>query len=204
VALAGNVVIFGLVDRLLLRPLPVRDPESLVQLFQIRPSIPDQEYFSGERRELIADDSTTLTDVMGELEVTVSLELDGTAHRAAVCVCPASYCAARGGEPALGRGPGPGDDVPGTRLAVLSYPAWPRHFGNDPSVIGRTIGLAGFPYEIVGVLPEGFHGTSIDGGPDVRVLLANRADFGQGPNLRDATASKIIARLRPEASIDSA
>jgi len=94
--------------------------------------------------------------------------------------------------------------VPGTRLAVLSYPAWPRHFGNDPSVIGRTIGLAGFPYEIVGVLPEGFHGTSIDGGPDVRVLLANRADFGQGPNLRDATASKIIARLRPEASIDSA
>ncbi len=75
IGISGITLTFSLVDALLLRTLPVRDPESLVQLFELRPRLRPGEYFPVDLRQLIADSSTTLVDVMGELEVTTSLEL---------------------------------------------------------------------------------------------------------------------------------
>src|SRR5688572_770 len=74
VSLASSTVIFGLIDALLLRALPVRDPGSLVQLFELRPAIPAQGYVEIELHDLIAAESKTLTDVMGDLDVTASLQ----------------------------------------------------------------------------------------------------------------------------------
>lgn len=203
-SLAGNVVIFGLVDVLFLRSLPVRDPESLVQLFQVRPDLLTQEYFSSDLRDLIDEESTTLTDVMGEVEVTTSLEREAGAARVDVGVVTANYFAGLGMEASLGRVLGAGDDAPGNRLAVLSHEAFGRLFGEDASVVGRTVRLGGLPYQIVGVLPKGFNGTSIDSGPDLRVLFANRPDFGQRPGFLDPSVTKILARVRAGASLGSA
>lgn len=202
ISLAGSTVTFSLVDVLLLRSLPVRDPESLVQIFEIRPSIPPQENLSVDFRDLIAAESTTLTDIVGELEATTSLEWSAATSRVDVGIVTANYFETLGVETVLGRNLGRGDDIAGDRVAVLSHAAWTRRFGADPSVVGQSVRLGDLPYQIVGVLPEGFNGTTLDSGPDLRVLFANRADFG-GPR-PNATSTKIIARLRQEASLDSA
>jgi predicted permease len=202
VSLACNTVIFGLVDVLLLRTLPVRDPDSLVQLFELRPTIPAQEYLSADVRDLIAAESTTLTDVMGEYEVTTSLEQEAATSSVDVGLVTANYFEGLGIDASLGRNLGIEDAVAGNRITVLSHRAWTRHFQQDPAIVGRTVRLAGQPYLIVGVLPEGFNGTSLDSGPDFRVLLDNREDFAvPGPT---TGLTKILARLRESESLESA
>jgi hypothetical protein len=199
VSLACNTVIFGLVDVLLLRTLPVRDPDSLVQLFELRPTIPAQEYLSADIRDLIAAESTTLTDVMGEHEVTTSLEQEAATSSVDVGLVTANYFEGLGIDAALGRNLGIEDTVAGNRITVLSHRAWTRHFQQDPAIVGRTVRLAGQPYLIVGVLSEGFNGTSLDSGPDFRVLFDNREDFAvPGPT---TGLTRILARLREGESL---
>lgn len=203
ISLGAGTIIFGLVDTLLLRTLPVRDPESLVQLFEIRPNLPPQENIAEDVRELIAAESTTLTDVMGETEVTTSLEQDAGAFQVSVGLVTANYFDGLGVGPVLGRNPVRADDAEGNRLAWLSYRAWARYFVKDPSVVNRTVRLGGRPYRIVGVLPEGFNGTSLDSGPDLRTLLVNRSDFSE-VRISGARQTKILARIRQGESLDSA
>ena len=202
VSLASNAVIFGLVDVLLLRTLPVRDAASLVQLFELRPTIPAQEYLSADLRDLIASEATTLTDVMGELDVTTTLEQEAATSSVDVGLVTPNYFEGLGIEALLGRNPGEEDDSSGNRIAVLSHRAWTRYFAQDRSIVGRTVRLGGQPYAIVGVQPEGFNGTSLDSGPDFRVLFANRGDFTSAP--LSVGLSRILARLREGHSLESA
>lgn len=198
-AVASSVVIFGLVDALLLRTLPVRSPETLVELFELRPALPAQEYLDVRLRDSIAEESTTLTDVMGELDVNASLEREPAAARVDVALVTPNYFDGLGLTAALGRILGPDDDLAGKRLAVLSHRAWRTLFAQDPAAVGRTVRLAGKPYLIVGVLQEGFDGTNLDGGADFRVLFVNGADFETPLPL-----TRILARLRARESLASA
>jgi predicted permease len=199
VSLASTTVIFGLVDVILLRNLPLRDPASLVQLFEVRPSMPAFDTLSEEFRERIAAESTTLADVMGEMNATASLERETTTSSVDVALVTANHFDGLGLTAALGRTLRGDDDIAGERLAVLSHRAWTRIFGRDPGAVGSSVRLGGQPYRIVGVLEEGVNGTSVDGGPDFRVLFANRADFPQGLAL-----TKILARLREGVSLEAA
>lgn len=204
VSLASSTVVFGVVDVLLLRTLPVRDAQRLVQVFELRPNIPAQEYLSTEFRDLLASESTTLTDVVGEREVTTTLEREALTSRVDVGLVTPNYHEALGVGAALGRYPGAGDDTAGNRIAVLSHRAWTRDFAAAPSIVGRTIRLGGRAYVIVGVEPPGFNGTSLDSGPDFRVLFANREDFAGAAPSFNAGTTKIVARLRPGESLASA
>ncbi|HJR68507.1 MAG TPA: ADOP family duplicated permease [Gammaproteobacteria bacterium] len=199
VSLASTTVIFGLVDVVLLRSLPVRDPASLVQLFELRPAMPAFESFGEELRERVAAESTTLTDVMGETSAAVSLEREATTSRVDVGLVTPNYFDGLGLRATLGRTLGSGDDVAGERLAVLSHAAWTRFFGREVAAVGGSVRLAGQPYRIVGVLEQGITGTSVDSGPDVLVLAANRADFPQA-----FPFTKVLARLREGVSLEAA
>jgi predicted permease len=199
VSLASSTAIFGLIDVLLLRTLPVRDPGTLVQLFELRPAIPAQGYVPIELRDLIAAESSTLSNVMGDLDVTASLEREATAASVNVGLVTANYFETLGVAAMLGRTLSDEDEVTRDRVAVVSHRAWTRFFAQDPAAVGRTVRLASQPYLIVGVTPEGFNGTSLDTGPDFRVLFANRADFGE-----TIPYTNLVARLRAGESLESA
>src|SRR5439155_25796657 len=74
-----------------------------------------------------------------------------------------NYCNVLGKRAAVGRlfAPTDGDRPGAIPLVVLSYRFWTRHFGGDPGVVGRTLDLNGRPFTIVGVAPDGFHGTTV-------------------------------------------
>src|SRR5688572_7124148 len=199
VSLASSTVIFGIVDVLLLRTLPVRDPASLVQVFEVRPAIPPQGFAPVALHERLAAESSTLTDVMGKFPGTASLEGETTTSTVAVDVVTANYFEGLGVAAVLGRTFAGEDETTAERAAVLSHSAWTRLFAADPSAVGRTVRPAGQPYVIVSVLQQGFHGTSLDGRTDFHVPYIHRADFNV-----ELPFVEILARVRAGESLASA
>jgi putative ABC transport system permease protein len=106
-----------------------------------------------------------------------------------------------GVQPVLGRTFRPEDDVVGNhRIAVLAHQTWQARFGADSSVIGRTITLAGFAYQIVGVLPPGFEDPRGGRAPELwRPLALNLTPEARGGHFLQA-----IGRLAPRATLSVA
>ena len=198
--IAANTQIFTLVDALLLRPLPVRDPQNLVQLFEIRPKLPLYPYFDYAFYKQLASRSSTLFQAVGQIELTLPLERGATAERSHPHCVTGNFFTDLGVQPYMRRLLADGDD----HVAVLSYQYWERSFGRDPNVVGQTVRLRGRPFQIVGVAPEQFTGTILDSGPDLWIPYAN-VNFSDtpSPNL-DNYVIEIVARLRPGISREQA
>jgi predicted permease len=191
---SANTQIFTFVNTLLLRPLPVSDPQNLVQLFLIRPRLPPYPYFDYPFLKLLASKSTTLTDPAGHIEWILPLERPGgSAERVHAYCVTGNFFTDLGVQPLLGHLLQAGDD----HATVLSYAYWSSAFGRDPNVIGQTIRIKGHGFRISGVAPEGFTGTIIDSSPDVWVPFQNSTDFSgtANPSL-DTFSIEITARLR--------
>ena len=108
--------------------------------------------------------------------------------------------------PVMGRALSPADDdrAGGNPVLVLSDRGWQRHFNRDPNVLGRTVLVTGAPFEVIGVMPEGFRGLQVSA-PDFWAPLARIADFL--PNVRggeDKVGVQIVGRLKPGLSMESA
>lgn len=107
---------------------------------------------------------------------------------------------------ALGRALTPADDerFAGEAVVVLSDAGWVRHFARDPAVLGRTLLFNHVPYQVVGVMPEGFRGLSV-GPPDYWAPLALLGQFRASVAGREETVGlDIVGRLKPAMSRESA
>jgi len=181
----------------LLRPLPVRDPRNLVQLFEQQPKRPADPYFDYRFYTQLSRHSSTLFEVAGQIDTTRALERNGHAERVHAVAVTESFFSSLGVAPLLGRVLGGGDD----HLAVLSYACWTRSFGHDSKVIGRAVRLQSHSYTIVGVTRPAFTGTTVDSSPDLWIPFGNQLDFFHGPNpTLEHAVIEIVARLRPGVS----
>jgi putative ABC transport system permease protein len=168
--IAANSIIFSAVRAVLLRPLPYKQPDRLVQVWDSGPrsggesdwvSFPDfRDWLAANRvfDEIAAWRFATLT-LSGGREPEAMLGLEVTDRLFAVL----------GVKPALGRTFLPGEDRPGREtVAVISHGLWRRRFGSDPGVAGSRVNIAGKPYTIIGVMPPQFRfPNSIPGDNDV-------------------------------------
>ena len=197
VGIAATSGIFALVDVLLLRPLPVRDPQTLVQLFEQQPKRPAGSFFNYRFYQQLASSSSTLSDFIGQIDTTRAIERSGVAERVHTAAVTESFFRGLGVQPFLGRVLVSGD----RHVAVLSYLYWSRSFGRNAKVLGQTVRLQDHPYLIVGVTPEAFNGTSVDSSPDLWMPYADLPELSRtpSPNLTNY-AIEIIARLRPGVS----
>ena len=192
--IAATTGIFTVVNALLLRPLPVRDPRNVVQLFQIQPKRPADPFFDYRFYKRLADHSSTLFNLLGQIETTRSLECGSQAERIFVAGVTQNYFSGLGVSTASGRVINGGDD----HVGVLSYGYWARSFGRDPHIIGQTVRLEGHPYTIIGVTAKGFTGTNLDTSPDLWMPFADQLDFARRPNPNlDQFVIQIVARLKP-------
>ena len=195
---AANTQIFAFADALLFRPLPVKDPANLVQLFEIRPRLPAYPYFDYPFFKLLAARSTALFEAVGHMELTLALDRgSGSAERVHPHCVTGNYFSDLGVEPLLGRVLREGDE----NLAVLSYAYWSSSFGRDPGVVGRTVRLQGHPFQVAGVTRDGFTGTVVDSGADLWIPYQSMLEFSGAPHPSlDNFVLEITARLRPGAS----
>jgi predicted permease len=156
--IAANSIIFSAVRAVLLRPLPYRQPDRLVQVWDSGPrsggesdwvSFPDFRDWRAVNRvfeEIAAWRYATLT-LSGGREPEAMLGMEVTDRLFAVL----------GVKPALGRTFLPGEDRPGREtVAVISHGLWQRRFGGDPGVAGSRVNIEGKPYTIIGVMPAQF------------------------------------------------
>ncbi|MFL6212373.1 MAG: ABC transporter permease [Blastocatellia bacterium] len=158
--IGANTAIFSVVDKVLVRPLPVSHPEQLTLL-----SMENARGFStgfaypiyGEYR----DRNDVFSGLLGYSQQALSLNTNGQSERVDGMVVTGNYFSVLGVDLAIGRAFSPEEDqTPGTHpVAVISYGCWQRRFGADPKVIGQTISLNGYPFTIIGVTPAEFSGT---------------------------------------------
>ena len=155
----ANTAMFSLVDALLLRPLPVADPNSLVDVFTTGGDTDAHATSSFADYQDLKAQNTVFTDVIGYSPMFAALSLGERSRLVMGQLVTSNHFSVLGIQPDRGRLLQPSDDAPGAeRVVVLSHRMWVHEFGTAPDVVGRTLLLRGQPYQVVGVAPASFTG----------------------------------------------
>jgi predicted permease len=159
VGIGCNTAIFAVVDALLLRPLPVRAPARLVDIYT---SGTDGDTYSTNSLPDILDyrqQRDVFADVAGYSPMFAGVTRGDRSRLVLGEVVTANYFSTLGVQARVGRAFLPEDDGPSAaRTVVLSNRYWQREFGGDPSAVGRTLRIRGQEFTIVGVLDDAFTG----------------------------------------------
>ena len=213
--IGANTVIFKLLDQVLFRPLPVKDPGQLVLLDAPGPN---SGMFTGDRsRRLFSypeyrslrDRGRMFDGLIARYPVGVNFSYEGPAEAAAGELVSGNFFDVLGIRPALGRLLSPQDDlIKGAHpVAVIGYGFWMRRFGGDPGVVGKTVRVNSTPMTVIGVLPSGFFGVYIGRVPDLYVPMMMKAQMTPTwDRLEDRTAHwlHILGRVQNRAAAEAA
>ena len=173
--IGANTAIFSLVDALMLRWLPVSEPQALVQVgFRSGPGGSAGGTFSYAIVRALDGERQIFSGVAGfNGGFTFPVGAPGSADRVAGAVVTGGYYDTLGLTPAVGRLLTRDDDTPGAPLiAVASYGYWERQFARDPQIPGRVVLMNGVPATIVGVSPRGFVGANVGTIADLTIAVA--------------------------------
>ena len=208
--IGANATMFGVIDRLLLRPpAHVRAPDELYRI-EIRGKRQSEEYtntaMSYPSYTDFRDGVPGFSSVAAQTYPSaMSLGLGAGARKITGVLVSGTYFSTLGVPMIAGRALVPGDDVlpTGSPVAVISEGLWRRELGSDPGVVGKTISLANRQFTIVGVAPNGFVGVGsrvID--VWVPISAGEGLRFGGRNWATDRTSSwmSVIARLEPNVS----
>jgi predicted permease len=219
--LGANTAIFSVLNALMLRSLPVAQPQQL-ELFGKGQwvggldSLPNRSWqlFSypffrefSQKNEVFSDVAaidSILFGTHGRVAGGANLEKIDTE------LVSGTYFKTLGVNPVLGRTLTSADDqVPGAHpVAVASFSWWQRRFGKDPSVVGKTVSIGATVYSIVGVAPPEFFGATVGQSPDLWVPLAMEKEISPGWNGLDQPLAfqslYLIGRRKPGVSVEQA
>ena len=169
--IGANTAIFSLLYALLLRPLPVPDPDGLVQV-KITVAGKESDSFSYPVIEALAERKDIFSTLGGFSGATFAAGPPTEPVRSSGAWVSGGFFPTLGLIPAAGRLLMPDDDRPGAALAaVITDAYWDRHFQRSPSAIGTTLLLEGHPVTIVGVTPRGFSGANVGENADVTLAF---------------------------------
>jgi len=208
--IGANTSIFSLLDQVLYRSLPVRDPRSLV-VFHVDDhssgsSMSDnqQSVFSYPMyRDLRT--SAAFNGVVARAGAPVSVSWNGQTERARSEIVSGNLFEVLGVSAAIGRAIEPEDDgAPGAHpVVMLSHDYWVRRFASDPGVLNQKVAINGHPMVVIGIAPEGFRGVLSGENPDVLAPIAMKRELTptwDGLADRQVRWLNILARLKPGVS----
>ena len=195
-AIGVNTSIFGVLNSVLFRPMPVQQPDRLVVI-----SRGDVATFSYPTYRDFRDRSRTLSGLAASLPSESDLDVDGDSTFVAAEAVSGNYSASSAREPLLDDG----SRATPSLSAVISYAAWQRHFNLSPDVLGRTVRSESQSYTVVGVAAREFSGifsplrtdlwVPIGTRPSMVALMQNRESAPDA--LRPARRRRTPARHRP-------
>ena len=197
----ANTAIFGVIDSVLIRPLPYPHPETLVSIWVTAPGLPGVPDNIGSATSMYftyREENRTFEHF--GLWNSRGASVTGIAEPEMPRALFVTYGVldAVGVTPLMGRRFSQADDTPGSAETVmLTYGYWQRHFGADAAVVGRTLTIDARPHTVIGVMPKEFRFEQ-----DPELLLPQRFDRNQqflGP-----FGSLAIARLKPGVTLEQA
>ncbi len=197
----ANTAIFSIVNAVLLRSLPYRDPGGLVKIAFNNPGLGLRDVpFSVPEMEDLRNRAGVFEDVCGVVSASVNLTGAKQPERLELLVTSPNYFSMLGTTPQIGRLFGPQDFALGFAPAVvISDGLWRRSYGADPNVLGRSLRLDNDAYTIVGVLAPGFRHPGRTVARDVEIWAT--AGFSADPAPKPARSTRIlptaIGRLKP-------
>jgi len=157
IGIGANTAIFSIIDAILLRPLPFRDPGRLVRLYETEAAPGHYPFAAPDFLDWRAQNKTFQDMALFGWSGSMNLSGEGRPDHVFAVPTQANFFNLLGVQPILGRTWLPGEDQPGKdQVAVLSYGLWREHFAGDPGVVGRIIALNSKKYTIVGVMPASF------------------------------------------------
>ena len=209
--IGANTAIFSLFNQLLLRPLPVPEPDRLVNLGAPGPKPGSNScgqagdctvVFSYPMFRDLERLQTVFTGIAAHDVFEANLAARGQTLHAEGLYVSGSYFPVLGVKPAIGRLLGPDDDKEDSRsqVVVLSHAYWQTRFSLDPAVVGQPLIVNGETKTIVGVVERGFDGTTIGLKPKVYAPITMRRNADD----RRSYWAYLFARLKPGVSIEQA
>jgi predicted permease len=210
--IGANTAIFSLLDRVMLRSLPVRDSQRLV-LFtanaprrgNVNTDYDDTFTFSYPMYLDFRDRAPDLSGVITWVPIAASLSLNGTTERVAANLVSGNFFEVLGAGTAIGRPIVPDDarSMGANAVVVLSYGFWQQRFGGDPGILNRQVSINGHPLTVVGVAARGFDGVAEGESPAAFIpvtmkpqILPDRAPMESRRNMW----LNVMGRLKPGVS----
>jgi predicted permease len=223
--IGANTALFSVVDAMLLRKLPVKEPERLVLMKSISgPNFSPGSYTGNNNRDAagrqfrtsfpyqsyqrLREQESPLSDIFAFGGVSLNLNADGQAEVVNGQAVSGNYYQGLGVQAVVGRTLTDEDDKPSASpVAVLSYRYWQRRFGGDPAIINKQINLNNIVFTIIGVTQQGFDGTmQVGSSQDVSIPIAFEPQVTpeRGRMLGQVWWLRLMARLKPEATVEQA
>jgi putative ABC transport system permease protein len=207
--IGANTAIFSLVDTVLLRPLPVREPSKLIAVDGTLPNGTNFTLQSFPNYKDYRERSRSFEGLLAYRFVVASLSHNGVNERAWGFTVSGNYFDVLGVKPVLGRAFLPEEDqTPDSHpVVVLSNACWKKRFGGDPSIVGRTVSLNNRPFTIIGVAPKGFVGTEVAYAPQfwAPMMMAKQIEPGSTwLDARDNDNLFVVGRLKPGVTVPQA
>ncbi|HEY2934610.1 MAG TPA: ABC transporter permease [Acidobacteriota bacterium] len=202
--IAANTAIFSVVNAVLLQPLPYKDADHLVKVWGRFTGIGlpnDQNWFSAPEFRELQQLNKSFTHVAAISGASFNINADGTPERIEGAQVSAGFFSLLGVQAHVGRTFLPGEDEPGRdNVVVLTHGLWNRRFGGDRNVSAKTINVNGRTFSIAGVLPPDFQ---FPGEAEMWAPLAFSPD-ALGPGNRGSHGLEVLARIKPELSLQQA
>ena len=211
--IGATTTMFTLVDQILVRTLPVENPEELVQVtftgLRYGENRGDGTELSYPMFREVAERQAVFDGVFARFDYPLHFAYAGRTERLAGELVSGAYFHTLGVGAALGRTLTPDDDrAPGAHaVAVLSHAYWVSGFGADSAVVGRTAIINGHPYTIVGVARQGFDGVQLGRPTRVFVPMMMKAQLTPGWSALDERLNRwvrVFARLRADTTREKA
>ena len=207
--IGANTAIFTVVNALLLRSLPVQDPDRLLVVgnpafvHSWSTGTPRTDVFSFPLYRELRDGNQVFSSLLAGSRVdNLQITIDGGPEDITGRLVTGNYFETLGVDPFLGRMFTAAEDrAPGADpYAVISFGYWQRRFSADPAVVGRTVRLKNYPFTIVGIAPPGFFGEVVGEQPDVWAPMMMEPALMPGRDFLELSNTQtlvLVGRLKP-------
>jgi len=206
--IGANTTVFSLMDAVLLRSLPVRNANEIVEIATRTTGGGLHPDFSYPLYAAMRESNSELAGMIAYADSSFGLSAGDQTERLRGEYVSANYFDVLGVRPSTGFTFTRDDERPGAQqVAVISYALWNRRFGGDPSVLQKTIALNGRTFSVIGVAPRTFSGLVRGMGADVWITLPHVAELENSPERMTSVTSSwlaLVGRLRPQFTIQQA
>ena len=205
--IGANIAVFSVVNTILLRPLPFRDPQQLVRIVEKNPKAGESsKTYTADATQDFQQQNHSFQSVSGYFAFTGpdNFKLVGNGQPVPVTgiLVAEGFFQTLGVEPAVGRLFRPEEFVKNAQpVALLSYPCWKRQFGGDRSIAGKAVNLSNTSVVVIGVLPDTFDFGSVFS-PGAKVDLF--APYIMDDFREDGNDLALVGRLKPGATLGQA